>query len=481
MHRTSPAAWSRSRRYSIRSSLRHECVSGADRLRSSSDFYRGQVAESYEAERQNSSIWAREDALVAEVLEEIAPPSGALVMDAPIGTGRFAELVQRLDVRLLGVDISDEMLEQARSKAESRAWFAVGDLTLLPVESSSVDVALCIRFAHLVGRATLRGSVREFSRTIKPGGALVIGARLESLTARSNQQRRLQGFFMRRRRVAQFIRGTISSRSHSQRWLKRTLRKARFEMVGQKEVTEYSDGSFYQILVLRSTKENPARRFRSVELFGLPGSGKTTLFESMRRQPAGGVADGFAAIEKLSVLECLRRRPVATIALLFRLLPVAPELAELGARQVVVNSLRQRCVVLHPSSVTVFQEGITHEVWRQTMNGTELSDRLVSKVLPVTEATVLLDAPLSTISSRLGTKRSPGPISRSLRDQEIDGSRWRQAQAAYERLTRLLERSGTHLIRFQNSGDLRSGLDELASQMGVALISPPAPDPGPSG
>ena len=429
---------------------------------SNADFYRGRVAESYEANRSSSEVWAREDALIEEILGDLRIPAGGLVLDAPVGTGRFVQLLGRYDVRLLGIDVSDEMLEQARVRGKTDGMFAVGDLTKLPIESSSVDVALCIRFAHLVSRSTLRAAMREFARTINLGGVLIIGARLESSTAKSIHQNRVHALMKRRKRVVQFRRGRSNSRPHSRQWLLRTLHKLGFEAIGQKEVTEYADGSFYQILVLRSTQHDNTLPFRSVELLGLPGAGKTTLFESLRSAVPNVVIDGFAAMEPLSIRECFRKRPLATFKLLTRLIPVAGELRELAARQVVMSALRQRCVEARRGSVVVFQEGSTHEVWRQLMKGRDLSDALISRVLPVTDSLVLLDPPPATLVNRLRSKRSPGPISLLLSEQPTHSSTWESADAAYRRLTDLLAAGGAPLIVLENSRDVATGVSELA-------------------
>jgi ubiquinone/menaquinone biosynthesis C-methylase UbiE len=97
-------------------------------------------------------------------------PAGA-VLDAACGTGRHGvELAQR-GHRVIGVDRSAAMLARARAKLP-QADFREGDLMALPVDSGSVDAAVCA--LALVHVADLDGAVAELARAVRPGGRVIV-------------------------------------------------------------------------------------------------------------------------------------------------------------------------------------------------------------------------------------------------------------------------------------------------------------------
>ena len=88
------------------------------------------------------------------------------ILDVATGTGDLAiEMARRIrDVHVLGVDLSEKMLDVARCKVaarglDERVVLDVGDAEHLRVSDASVD---------------LEAGLREMARTIKPGGKVVI-------------------------------------------------------------------------------------------------------------------------------------------------------------------------------------------------------------------------------------------------------------------------------------------------------------------
>jgi SAM-dependent methyltransferase len=97
------------------------------------------------------------------------PP--ALVLDAACGTGRYSQYLAERGHRVVGVDRSGAMLAKARDKLPE-GDFREGDLEALPLDSGSVDAAVCaLAMVHLteVGRA-----VAELARVVRPGGRVII-------------------------------------------------------------------------------------------------------------------------------------------------------------------------------------------------------------------------------------------------------------------------------------------------------------------
>lgn len=102
-------------------------------------------------------------------------PSGAFVIDLGSGAGMDCLLAGRRvgrQGRVLGVDMTDAMLEVARTSAKQAAMpqvsFAYGEITDLPIDDASVDLAISNGVINL---AVDKPAVfRELYRVLKPGG-----------------------------------------------------------------------------------------------------------------------------------------------------------------------------------------------------------------------------------------------------------------------------------------------------------------------
>lgn len=109
-----------------------------------------------------------EEASVRPLLDPL-PPGDAL--DAACGTGRYATYLLARGHRVVGVDASPEMLAVAHESAVA-ADLRVGDLSALPLEDASVDLAVCaLALTHL---RNLEQPLRELARVVRPGGWLVL-------------------------------------------------------------------------------------------------------------------------------------------------------------------------------------------------------------------------------------------------------------------------------------------------------------------
>ncbi len=99
------------------------------------------------------------------------PLPASVVLDAACGTGRYSAYLAARGHRIIGVDRSPAMLAKAHRKLP-QSEFHEGDLEALPLETGSVDVAVCaLAMVHLseVGKA-----VAELARVVRPGGRVII-------------------------------------------------------------------------------------------------------------------------------------------------------------------------------------------------------------------------------------------------------------------------------------------------------------------
>jgi SAM-dependent methyltransferase len=114
--------------------------------------------------------WDR-GSLRAEVFAALVPP-GLVLADIGCGNGFLTKFLVGKGARVIAVDHSRRMLEQARRGLGKRAEFRKGELDELPLEDAEVDAA----FANLVWHhvADTHRAARELFRVTKPGGSVVI-------------------------------------------------------------------------------------------------------------------------------------------------------------------------------------------------------------------------------------------------------------------------------------------------------------------
>ena len=93
-------------------------------------------------------------------------------LDAGTGAGTLALALAPLVGEVVGVDLVPQLLESARRNAPPNATFLDADLTALPFESYTFDLACSRRTLHHVGRPEL--AVAELARVARPGGRVFV-------------------------------------------------------------------------------------------------------------------------------------------------------------------------------------------------------------------------------------------------------------------------------------------------------------------
>ncbi|MFZ6000930.1 MAG: bifunctional demethylmenaquinone methyltransferase/2-methoxy-6-polyprenyl-1,4-benzoquinol methylase UbiE [Bacteroidota bacterium] len=108
----------------------------------------------------------------------LAPNKPKVILDVATGTGDFAIQALALNPeKVIGVDISDGMLDVGRSKLKARKMddrvtLIHGDSENLPFETNSFD-AITVAFG-VRNFETLEKGLAEMLRVVKPGGRIVI-------------------------------------------------------------------------------------------------------------------------------------------------------------------------------------------------------------------------------------------------------------------------------------------------------------------
>jgi SAM-dependent methyltransferase len=101
------------------------------------------------------------------------------VLDAGTGAGTLALALAPLVGEVVGVDLVPELLEAARRDAPANATFVEGDVTALPFDDFSFDLACSRRTLHHVSRPEL--ALSELVRMTRRGGRVFVDDQIAPL------------------------------------------------------------------------------------------------------------------------------------------------------------------------------------------------------------------------------------------------------------------------------------------------------------
>ena len=129
------------------------------------------IAEHFAATREHA--WPETTAFLEQ-------RHGHLGLDVGCANGRNAELLADHCDRVVGLDISRNLLAEARERAAERGLaveLVQGDASRLPFASATVDLAVYVAtLHHLPTTADRRRSLDELGRVLSPGGRALVSA-----------------------------------------------------------------------------------------------------------------------------------------------------------------------------------------------------------------------------------------------------------------------------------------------------------------
>lgn len=96
-------------------------------------------------------------------------PSGGTVCDVGAGTGVVSARFAAAGLRVVGFDLSVEMIRQAAPRLPGRV--AVADASALPLRDAAVDAVLFVWVLHHV--ADVSATLHEARRVLRPGGRVI--------------------------------------------------------------------------------------------------------------------------------------------------------------------------------------------------------------------------------------------------------------------------------------------------------------------
>jgi ubiquinone/menaquinone biosynthesis C-methylase UbiE len=135
-------------------------------------------AQHYDARRYRSAEGQLFSRLELRVLQAVLQPyAGMKILDVPAGTGRISVGLAAMGARVVGGDISVNMLKAAASKAGAqrvnRVSFAQVNAGKLPFADGTFDAVASFKFFHQIPNEAKPDLIREMARVIRPGGKLI--------------------------------------------------------------------------------------------------------------------------------------------------------------------------------------------------------------------------------------------------------------------------------------------------------------------
>jgi SAM-dependent methyltransferase len=121
-------------------------------------------------------FWAggEEDLMALLGALDVEVTSDDAVVDVGCGVGRLTRPLAAMAARVLAIDVSDEMLSQARElnpELENVEWILGDGSSLAPIADASADACVShVVFQHIPDPEVTLGYVREMGRVLRPGG-----------------------------------------------------------------------------------------------------------------------------------------------------------------------------------------------------------------------------------------------------------------------------------------------------------------------
>lgn len=203
--------------------------------------YRGETASDYEEKRKNTGKWRREQETVRSFLEQIVEQEDEpLVLDVPVGTGRFFDLYEEKSLTAIGVDVSKDMLEEARvnlADRETNISLREGDIFNLSATDIDPDIVVCIRFMNWVELDDLELALSSIARTNPEH--IVVGVRV-----RTSTKHHICGMI---RKIYHLISRTGENKTkiHDEQSVHEIYSKYKFDIVDKKLVDKWTFGDKY--------------------------------------------------------------------------------------------------------------------------------------------------------------------------------------------------------------------------------------------
>jgi ubiquinone/menaquinone biosynthesis C-methylase UbiE len=216
--------------------------------------YLGDVATTYNAERVGQK-WQSEQAAADELLGRV--PDGATVLDVPVGTGRLMEFYKSHKFDVTGLDISPDMIGQARAAAEANSVdvkFQQGDIRSIPFGNDTFDLVVCLRFLNWIDKDGVAAALGELARVSSRN--VLIGIRY--LTAWGDMSVGSKRFAMRTVGIPRYRARKWGLVYHEKSFVHDQIKAKGLRVVESRHVERRWDGTDYVFFLLEKERTKPS-------------------------------------------------------------------------------------------------------------------------------------------------------------------------------------------------------------------------------
>ena len=133
------------------------------------------LAQDYQRWYETADGKAHDSQQKAAVLRVLPLPAGndCKLLDVGCGTGHWSHFFASLGFGVTGIDLSLQMIGQARSRDRTPCLFGIGDACRLPFGDAAFDVVSAMAVVEFV--SCVEAIVVEMFRCVRKDGAVIIG------------------------------------------------------------------------------------------------------------------------------------------------------------------------------------------------------------------------------------------------------------------------------------------------------------------
>lgn len=208
--------------------------------------YKGGVASSYDAKRSGDPKWVKEQEVIEDLFNKVSK-SQLKVLDVPVGTGRFVPLYKKNDWLVTGMDISEDMLKEAKEKAREHSFdmeIAQGSIFDLAKGDSVFDLVVCIRFLNWINFKDFSKVVGNLAKTSKEH--LILGVRAyPKYSFVEKLKQKIKQYLKKKRMII----------IHSEEAVLETFAKNNLSIIDKKYIDTKQGGKYYVFLLHKNNNE----------------------------------------------------------------------------------------------------------------------------------------------------------------------------------------------------------------------------------